>query len=115
MRMVRFMDDLVIMCATHEEAVRALDLARRQLAVLRLQLNAEKTRVTAYADGLEFLGQALAPRQRWPRPGQGLASFEEAERALRDASRQARMRTRARVEQVRQAATGLRRRVQGEK
>jgi len=115
MRMVRFMDDLVVMCATREEAERALELVRRQLAVLRLQLNAEKTRVAAYADGLEFLGQALTPRERWPQFGQGLASFEEAERALREASRQAQARTRAGVERVRQGATDLRRRVQGAK
>lgn len=64
MRLVRFMDDLVIMCASREEAERALELTRRQLATLRLTLNDNKTRIAAYADGLEFLGQSLAPRRR---------------------------------------------------
>lgn len=108
MRMVRFMDDLVVMCASHEEAVQALELVRRQLAVLRLQLRAEKTRVTAYADGLTFLGQALAPRQPWPYLGQGLASFEEAERALREASRRASDQVHRRAGQVRQSVSKLR-------
>lgn len=86
MRMVRFMDDLVVMCASRGEAEGALALMRRQLAALHLCLNDEKTQVAAYADGLEFLGQSLAPRQSGPRFGEGLASFEEAERALRTAS-----------------------------
>jgi RNA-directed DNA polymerase len=87
LRLVRFMDDLVVMCASRDEAERALVLTRRQLATLRLNLNEAKTGIIAYADGLEFLGQALAPRPSGPRLGQGLASFEEAERALREVSR----------------------------
>jgi len=90
LRLVRFMDDLVVMCASREEAERALELMRRQLLTLRLRLNEEKTRVSAYADGLEFLGQSLAPTRTGPRLGAGVASFEEAERALRKAAAQAR-------------------------
>lgn len=89
MRLVRFMDDVVIMCASRDEAERALELTRRQLATLRLTLNGDKTRIAAYADGLEFLGQSLAPRRRGPRAGEGLTSFEEAERALREISQRA--------------------------
>lgn len=86
LRLVRFMDDFVIMCASRAEAEQALDLARRQLATLRLALNPEKTQVASYADGLEFLGQALAPRRRGARLEQGLRSFEEAQEALRQAA-----------------------------
>lgn len=96
LRLVRFMDDFVVMCASREEAERALQLVGRQLAALRLTLNPAKTRIVAYADGLEFLGQALAPRQSGPRLGAGLGSFEEAEQALRAASRQVRQRLRRR-------------------
>lgn len=106
MRLVRFMDDLVIMCATHEEAERALELTCRQLATLRLQLNEAKTRVAAYAEGLEFLGQALAPRASGPRLGEGLTSFEEAERAVRNVSQRA-------GERIRHSAQQIRRRVRG--
>ena len=115
MRLVRFVDDLVVMCATREEAERALELTRRQLATLRLQLNEAKTRVVAYADGLEFLGQALAPRSGGPRLGEGLASFEEAERALREVSRRAGANVRQGAERVRRGAADMRRRVQGKK
>lgn len=86
LRLVRFMDDFVIMCANHEEAERALALAQAQLATLRLQLNPAKTQVASYDDGLAFLGQALAPRRAGPRLEQGLQSFEDAQAALRKAA-----------------------------
>lgn len=115
MRLVRFMDDLVVMCASREEAERALELTRRQLVALRLTLNEEKTRIVAYSEGLEFLGQCLAPRQGGPRLGEGLASFEEAERALREVSRQTGARVRDGAERVRKGAGEMRRRVQRKK
>jgi RNA-directed DNA polymerase len=86
LRLVRFMDDFVIMCASRAEAERALQLATRQLVTLRLSLNEAKTSVTSYDDGIEFLGQALAPRRTGPRLEHGLASFDEAQQALRKAA-----------------------------
>lgn len=90
LRLVRFMDDFVVMCASQEEAERTLQLVARQLAVLHLQLNAEKTSVRDYAAGIDFLGQSLVPRRRGPTIEQGLASFAEADQALRAAMKQAR-------------------------
>ena len=84
------MDDLVVLCANRDEAEQVLRLIERQLATLRLRLNPEKTRIVDYGEGLEFLGQALAPRRRGPTLEQGLASFEEADRRIREALRQAR-------------------------
>jgi hypothetical protein len=92
LRLVRFMDDFVIMCASQAEAAQAQDLATRQLAALRLTLHPEKTRVIRYDEGLAFLGQALLPPQRGPRLGQGLASFTEAEQALRETAGKVRRR-----------------------
>jgi RNA-directed DNA polymerase len=92
LRLVRFMDDFTIMCASRAEAERALELTRQQLKTLRLTLHPEKTRVISYVEGLEFLGQALAPRQSGPRLAQGLTSFAEAEQALRAAARNVRRR-----------------------
>lgn len=91
-RLVRFLDDFVVMCATEDEAMRALQFARRQLSVLHLTINEQKTRVASYADGIEFLGAALAPRATGPRLGEGLVDFTEAERVLREAARSARQR-----------------------
>jgi RNA-directed DNA polymerase len=85
-RLVRFMDDFVVMCASKHEAETALALVQRQLATLRLTLNSEKTRVVAYFDGIEFLGQALAPRRRGSQLAEGVTTFEEAEKVLRAAA-----------------------------
>ncbi len=111
LRLVRFMDDLVVMCATREEAERALVLIRRQLATLHLALNEEKTGVIAYHDGLAFLGQVLLPRQAGPRLAQGMSSFEEAEQAMRAVSHQAGNQVRAGADRIRQGATVLRQRI----
>ncbi|MBX0331501.1 reverse transcriptase/maturase family protein [Oscillochloris sp. ZM17-4] len=89
LRLVRFMDDFVIMCASRDEAERTLSLVERQLSVLRLRLNTEKTSIRDYAEGIDFLGQSLVPRRRGPTIEQGLASFSEADAALRAAMRQA--------------------------
>jgi len=86
LRLVRFMDDFVIMCAGQTEAEQALQLAQRQLAALHLTLNADKTRIISYADGLEFLGETLAPRSQGRRLGAGLTTFTEAEQALQSAA-----------------------------
>jgi RNA-directed DNA polymerase len=90
LRLVRFMDDFVIMCASRAEAEAALELVVRQLETLRLRVNPAKTQIVNYGEGLEFLGQALAPRRRGPTLEQGLTSFEEADERIRAAIRQAR-------------------------
>lgn len=86
LRLVRFVDDFVVMCASQAEAARVLVLVQQQLGTLRLTLNAEKTKIVHYADGLAFLGQALAPRAHGPRLAQGLDTFDEAQAALRKAA-----------------------------
>jgi RNA-directed DNA polymerase len=91
-RLVRFMDDFVILCASQQEAEQALMLVHKQLSTLRLTLNEEKTRIVAYDDGLEFLGQALVPRQSGRRLIQGFSTFAEAERVLRETSSRVRQR-----------------------
>lgn len=82
-RMVRFVDDFVVMCPDRTTAEHTLVLVERQLATLRLTLNPQKTRIVAYADGIEFLGQALAPRRR---QGflHGISDFHNAEQRLRE-------------------------------
>ncbi|NCC31298.1 MAG: hypothetical protein EOM24_04635, partial [Chloroflexia bacterium] len=112
LRLVRYLDDLVVMCASRDEAERALILMQRQLATLHLQLNEAKTSIVAYADGLEFLGQALAPRSKGSAHWQGLANFEEAEQALREASRQAGKQVRDGADRMRAQANQVRRRMQ---
>jgi hypothetical protein len=54
--LVRYADDWVITCGSEQEAQQALEFAARRLASLRLQLNADKTRIIRFEQGLEFLG-----------------------------------------------------------
>lgn len=68
--MLRYADDFIILCRTHEEAQRALDMLR-QLAVKRgLSLHSEKTRlvdVSVPGEGFDFLGYHFEQSTRWPR------------------------------------------------
>lgn len=82
-RLVRFMDDFVILCSSEAEAQQAYRLAERQMAMLQLKLHPEKSRIVRYEDGFEFLGQALVPRQRGPRLTDGVQSFTDAAQRLR--------------------------------
>lgn len=64
-RFVRYADDFVVVCQTNRQAQEALALVERVLASeLGLQLSAEKTKVTTFGKGYEFLGFFLSPRSR---------------------------------------------------
>lgn len=57
--LVRYADDLVVLCATRERAVKARELVAATLARLGLRLGPEKTRIvclTKGAEGFDFLG-----------------------------------------------------------
>lgn len=53
---VRYADDFVVFARTREEALAALELIRRVLVELGLELNESKTRIAHIDDGFEFLG-----------------------------------------------------------
>jgi RNA-directed DNA polymerase len=62
-RFVRYADDFVVLCRTKPEAQEAMDLVSRILeGQLGLQLSPEKTHVTTYGTGYEFLGFRLSSR-----------------------------------------------------
>jgi group II intron reverse transcriptase/maturase len=64
-RFARYADDFVVVCRTERQAQEALALVERVLAGdLGLQLSAEKTRVTTFGKGYEFLGFFLSSRSR---------------------------------------------------
>jgi RNA-directed DNA polymerase len=83
MRLVRYVDDFVVMCATRADAEQALSLVTSELANVRLQVQPDKTRIVALDDGIEFLGERVMARRgtTLPRP----TGFADAERALRSA------------------------------
>ena len=55
-RLVRFADDMVILCDSPQQAEAALDLARRMLGRLHLKLNRRKTTLVHVREGFDFLG-----------------------------------------------------------
>jgi len=62
---VRYADDFVVICQLHRQAHEALALVKRVLeGNLGLQLSAEKTKVTTFGKGYEFLGFFLSSRSR---------------------------------------------------
>lgn len=68
--MIRYADDLVILCRSEAEAHRALDLLRQLAGERGLSLHPEKTRVvdvSAPGEGFDFLGYHFEGGTRWPR------------------------------------------------
>lgn len=68
--LVRYADDLVLVCATEERAERARSQVATILAPLGLQLHPEKTRVVLLTEGVggfDFLGfhHRMRPSRRW--------------------------------------------------
>ena len=64
-RFARYADDFVIVCQTNEQAQEALTLVEHVLTTdLGLTLSPEKTKITTYGKGYEFLGFFLSSRSR---------------------------------------------------
>lgn len=67
--MVRYADDLVVLCRTPEEAAEALRLLQSWTTAAGLQLHPEKTRLVdgQQPGGFDFLGYHFERGYRWPR------------------------------------------------
>jgi group II intron reverse transcriptase/maturase len=68
-QMVRYADDLLVLCPTEADARREYERLRKHVEGLGLTLNTEKTRVTAARDGFDFLGFSFR-RGEYTRGGQ---------------------------------------------
>ena len=68
-QVVRYADDLVILCASEDEAQRARSLLRTLLESRGRRLHPDKTRVVdaTQPGGFDFLGYHFEQGQRWPR------------------------------------------------
>jgi RNA-directed DNA polymerase len=53
---VRYADDLVILCKTRPDAERALEDTQNYLDKMKLQISPEKTKISLYSEGFNFLG-----------------------------------------------------------
>ena len=80
--MVRYADDLVILCRNRAEAEEALREMRRWTAAAGLTLHPEKTRIVdaTQPGGFDFLGYHFEQGQKWPRR-KSLEKLKDAIRA----------------------------------
>lgn len=85
--MVRYADDLIILCRTEGEAQRALARLHEEMKALGLTLHPEKTRLVDAMEtgGFDFLGYHFERGLRWPR--------EKSMKSLKDKVRQKTRRT----------------------
>lgn len=56
LRHVRYADDFIVLCASHNEVSEALELVKVTLSKLELTLHPTKTRISSFRKGFEFLG-----------------------------------------------------------
>lgn len=61
-RFVRYADDFVVICRSHRQADEARSFVRETIDELGLTLNAEKTEVTTFGKGYDFLGFRISYR-----------------------------------------------------
>lgn len=54
--LVRYADDFLVLCRSPEAAAEALALTREWMRARKLRMNADKTRITSFATGFQFLG-----------------------------------------------------------
>lgn len=77
----RYADDFVVLTPSKRRAQEAADLVKHTLATLGLRLSPEKTRITTYGKGYEFLGFFLSSRSRRMR-GKSQRKFMDKVREL---------------------------------
>jgi len=83
LEMIRYADDLVILCRSEAEGQRALGLLDQLVRRRGLSLHPEKTRlvdITIPGEGFDFLGYHFEGSRRWPRK-KSLRKIKDALRA----------------------------------
>ena len=61
-KFARYADDLVILCKTMNQAKNALDFTKEILGDLELEYSPEKTKISTYSEGFQFLGFDISSR-----------------------------------------------------
>jgi RNA-directed DNA polymerase len=59
---VRYADDFVILCKTESEAKKALELVQNFLDGMKLEISPEKTKISHFSKGFDFLGFSIKSR-----------------------------------------------------
>lgn len=82
-RFVRYADDFVVVCKDRKQAAAALAEVESVMTELGLTLSPEKTKVSSYGKGYEFLGFALSSKSRTMRS----KSLEKFKTKIREITR----------------------------
>ncbi|MFI0455957.1 MAG: reverse transcriptase domain-containing protein, partial [Candidatus Rickettsiella isopodorum] len=61
-KFVRYADDFVILCKTETEAKKALELVQNFLNGMKLEVSPEKTKISRFSKGFDFLGFTIKNR-----------------------------------------------------
>ncbi len=94
--LVRYADDLVVICPTRERAEEARERVAAVLVRLGLRLHPDKTRIvclTRGADGFDFLGFHHRKRESWKRRGRYYLNKWPSQRAMASIRAKVRQRT----------------------
>jgi RNA-directed DNA polymerase len=94
--LVRYADDLVVICPTRQRAEQAHGLVAMILATLGLQLHPDKTRIVHLhrgRQGFDFLGFHHRRRESWRRPGRWFLLRWPSRRAMASIRAKVRQRT----------------------
>lgn len=96
-KLIRFADDLVVLCYSPQQAQRSLEKIRAIVTEMGLTVNEEKTRIGHVRDGFDFLGftyrEAYSPqrkrlvRVKYPRP----KSLKAIRQRIKDAIKKVRL------------------------
>jgi RNA-directed DNA polymerase len=95
--LVRYADDLVVVCATEQRAEQAREAVAAILDLLGLRLHPDKTRIVHLArgaEGFDFLGFHHRMRESWRRPGRWYLNKWPSARAMASIKAKIRERTR---------------------
>jgi len=75
-KFARYADDLIILCKSMAQAKNALEFTKEILVDLELEYSPEKTKITKYSEGFQFLGFDISSRAVTIR-GKSREKFEE--------------------------------------
>lgn len=80
LKFVRYADDFVILCKTETEAKKALELVQNFLGGMKLETSPEKTKISHFSKGFDFLGFSIKSRSIRMRT----KSMEKFKNSIRD-------------------------------
>jgi group II intron reverse transcriptase/maturase len=80
-KIVRYADDFVVLCQSRKEAEAALEDVQTALGKLKLSINLQKTKISHFSEGIEFLGFKIFEEHKIPKD-RGIKNYKDKIRSL---------------------------------